>query len=54
MKHLNDDGAMVISTDYFAADMIDRAISNYWTLKLSETLLMERFKEEVLLGEPSK
>lgn len=52
MKHYNESGGMVLSTDYFAADIIDRAISNYWMLKTSETDLMRRFREEVLMKEP--
>ncbi|QSP95500.1 hypothetical protein LPB19_03525 [Marinobacter salinisoli] len=50
LKHYNEDGSITFTVDAEAADMIDRAISNYFKLTKSETGAMERFKELVLLG----
>ncbi|MBB3231128.1 hypothetical protein [Halomonas stenophila] len=48
VKHYSDDGGLHFSVDFEAAEIIDRAISNYWKLTQEETPLMERFKIEVL------
>ena len=48
MKHYNDEASITLSTDYFAADIIDRALSNYWALTKTETDLMRRFRLEIL------
>jgi len=51
MKHYNDDGTITFAVDIEAADMIDRAISNYFKLTQRETGAMGRFKELVIFGE---
>ncbi|PCJ25086.1 MAG: hypothetical protein COA96_08045 [SAR86 cluster bacterium] len=49
-KHYRKEGELIYLTDLSAAQLIDRAISNYWTLTQSGTEDMEQFKNEVLLG----
>jgi len=46
LKHLNAGGADRVTIDIReeAADMLDRAISNYWALTQSITPAMERFE----------
>lgn len=48
MKHYNDDGSITFTVDAEAADMIDRAISNYFELTQRETGAMGLFKEIVI------
>lgn len=48
LKHFDEEASGVhFSSDCYAADLIDRAISNYWKLTESETKQMERFKIEI-------
>jgi hypothetical protein len=47
-KHINAEEHMNFVTDEKAAEMIDRAISNYFALTNRETGAMGRFKELVL------
>ena len=49
MKHYNKDGSITLKIDVEAANMIDRAISNYWELTQRETGAMGRFNELVLM-----
>ena len=51
MKHYNDDGSITFIVDAEAADMINRAISNYFKLTKRETGAMGRFKELVVFFE---
>ena len=39
---------MTFSVDFFAAEIIERAIKNYFKCTQNETLLMQKFKNEVL------
>lgn len=50
LKHHNKDGSITFKVDEEAANMIDRAISNYFKLTEGETEAMVRFKELVILG----
>lgn len=47
-KHFSEEGQIVFAVDVKAAEMIDRAISNYWELTKRETGGMGRFREVVL------
>jgi len=47
-KHFNDQDHVTFSVDVQAAEMIDRAISNYWQLTQRETGAMGRFRELIL------
>lgn len=49
VKHYNAEGQIHFSVDFYAADIIDRAIENYFAVTNYETPLMVRFKNEVLL-----
>ena len=51
LKHYNDDGSITLEIDVEAADMIDRAVSNYWKLTQRETGAMGRFRELVFMGD---
>jgi hypothetical protein len=51
LKHYNSDGTITLLVDVAAAEMIDRAISNYFDLTQRETGAMGRFKELVIWGE---
>ena len=51
LKHYNDDGTITLLVDVAAAEIIDRAISNYFDLTQRETGAMGRFKELVIWGE---
>jgi len=53
MKHLQDGSAMTFSVGFEAAEMIERATSNYWQLTHELSPLMERFQTEVMLRESS-
>jgi hypothetical protein len=48
LKHFNAEDHITFSVDVQAAEMIDRAISNYWSLTQRETGAMGRFRELVL------
>lgn len=48
IKHYNQDGAITLLIDVAAAEMIDRAISNYFDLTQRETGAMGRFKELII------
>lgn len=48
VKHYNADGSITFFVDVAAAEMIDRAISNYFDLTKRETGAMGRFKELVI------
>jgi hypothetical protein len=50
LKHYNEDESITFSVDFYAAEMIDRAAQNYFTLTADETILMKRFKVEVMMG----
>lgn len=50
VKHYNNDGTITFLVDVAAAEMIDRAISNYFDLTKRETGAMGRFKELVIWG----
>ncbi|MGM8063166.1 hypothetical protein [Vogesella indigofera] len=50
-KHYNDNGTVTLLVDVAAAEMIDRAISNYFDLTQRETGAMGKFKELVIWGE---
>ena len=50
-KHYQEEGELLYLTDLSAAELIDRAISNYWALTQNETPEMERFKNDVLMSE---
>lgn len=50
-KHYNDDGTITLLVDVAAAEMIARAISNYFVLTQRETEMMGRFKELIIWGE---
>lgn len=50
VKHYNDDGTITFLIDVAAAEMIDRAISNYFDLTQRETGAMVRFKELIICG----
>ena len=47
-KHLNSEAEITFAVNEEAAEMIDRAISNYFSLTACETPAMGRFKEIVL------
>lgn len=47
-KHFNSEDHLTFTVDVQAAEMIDRAISNYWALTHRETGAMGRFRELVL------
>jgi superfamily II DNA or RNA helicase len=47
-KHFNDHDHITFTVDVKAAEMIDRAISNYWDLTQRETGAMGRFKDLIL------
>jgi len=51
LKHYNDDGTITLLINVAAAEMIDRAISNYFDLTQRETGAMGRFKELIIWGE---
>lgn len=51
LKHYNNDGTITLLIDVAAAEMIYRAISNYFDLTQRETEAMGRFKELVTWGE---
>lgn len=48
LKHINVEGTMTFLVNEKAAEMIDRAISNYLELTKRETGAMGRFRHEVL------
>lgn len=48
IKHYNQDGSVTFFTDVAAAEMIDRAIANYFDLTQRETGAMGRFKELII------
>lgn len=50
-KHYNNDGTVTLIVDLAAAEMIDRAVSNYFDLTQRETGAMGRFKELIIFGE---
>lgn len=50
-KHHNNDGTITLLVDVAAAEMIDRAISNYFDLTKRETGAMGKFKELIIWGE---
>ena len=50
VKHFNDAESLTFSVDCFAAEIIDRAMENYWKYTQKETLQMERFKKQVLMA----
>jgi hypothetical protein len=50
-KHYNIDGTVTLLVDVAAAEMIDRAISNYFDLTQRETGAMGKFKELIIWGE---
>lgn len=50
-KHYNSDGTVTLLVDVAAAEMIDRAISNYFDLTRRKTGVMEMFKELVIWDE---
>ncbi|HEY3431578.1 MAG TPA: hypothetical protein VGK09_03415 [Rhodocyclaceae bacterium] len=50
-KYYNTDGTITLLVDVAAAEMIDRAISNYFDLTQRETGAMGKFKELIILGE---
>ena len=50
LKHYNAEGELTFSVDFYAAQIIDRAIENYFKTTGNETPQMARFKNEVLLG----
>lgn len=47
-KHFSDVDHVAFTVDVQAAEMIDRAISNYWQLTQRETGAMGRFRELIL------
>lgn len=51
VKHFNLEGQITITVDVQAAEMIDRAVENYWRLTQRETGAMGRFRELVIHGE---
>ncbi len=51
LKHYNNDGAITLLVDVAAAEMIERAISNYFDLTQRETGAMGRFKELIIWDE---
>lgn len=51
MKHHNNDGTITFIVDAEAANMIDRAISNYFKFTQRETGAMRRFKELIIFGQ---
>jgi len=50
IKHYNEEGEITFSVDFYAAEIINRAMRNYFAVTRNETALMIRFKNEVLLG----
>ncbi len=48
LKHYNEHDSMTFSVDYFAVEIIERAIHNYFKCTQNETPLMQKFKNEVL------
>lgn len=48
LKHYNSDGTVTLFVDLAAAEMINRAISNYFDLTHRETGAMGRFKELIV------
>lgn len=48
MKHYNQEGSVCFSVDYYAAQIIDRAITNYYNHTSSKTSLMKKFSEEIM------
>jgi len=50
LKHYNAESDLTFSVDFYAAEIIDRAIENYFKITSNETPLMTRFKNEVLLA----
>lgn len=49
LKHFNNEEPLTFSVDYFAAEIIDRAMDNYWNYTQQETEQMERFKNSILM-----
>lgn len=49
-KHYNSDGTVTLLVDVAAAEMIERAISNYFDLTRRKTGAMERFRELIVWG----
>jgi hypothetical protein len=47
-KHYNDAESITFSVDFYAADIIDRAMDNYWKFTQKETEQMQRFRIKVL------
>jgi hypothetical protein len=47
-KHFSEEDKISLAVDVKAAEMIDRAISNYWALTKRETGAMGRFRDVVL------
>ena len=54
LKHYNGDDSITFSVDFYAAEMIDRAVQNYFILTGEETSLMKRFKVEIMLDRGEK
>lgn len=53
LKHYNDNEPLGFSADYYAADMIDRAMQNYFKVTSWETPEMIQFKEATVKLLPS-
>ena len=51
LKHYNNDGTITLLVDVAAAEMIERAISNYFDLTQRETGAMGQFKELIIWDE---
>jgi hypothetical protein len=49
LKHYSEEDATTFSVDFYAAEIIDRAITNYFAYTGQETKKMKRFKEEVAM-----
>lgn len=47
LKHYNEQEPLHFSADYFAAEIIDRAIDNYWELTGRETPEITKFRMEI-------
>ena len=49
VKHFNDEESLTFSVDFFAAEVIERAIDNYCKYTQKETPQIVRFKNQILL-----
>ncbi|CAD2224835.1 conserved hypothetical protein [Pseudoalteromonas sp. 3J6] len=47
-KHYNDTESLTFSVDFFAAEIIERAMDNYWKHTKKDTYQMKRFKNKIL------